>query len=104
MNPNNPEDGRDYSPDEIWADSQDPVTPTVGGNQAVTRIRGLSTAKHPDGYYHFYWNGHDVTSHWHWFFSGLRLKEERYCEWLYAKRHGKELNKQFPYKRDEEAQ
>lgn len=59
-------------------------------------IRGLSTRNHK-GSYHFYWNGHNVTGHWMWFFSGLKMKEEKYSAWLYAKRHGKELNKQFPY-------
>lgn len=63
---------------------------------AVRSKRGLTTADHEDGYTHFYWNGHDVTGHWMWFFGGLRLNEEKYCAWLYAKRHGKELNKELP--------
>ena len=59
-------------------------------------IRGLSVKNHKDGLAHFYWNGHDVTGHWMWFFSGLNLKEERYCSWIYARRHGKELNRLYP--------
>lgn len=62
------------------------------------KIRGLSSSVDTkrDGFYHFYWNGHDITMFWMNFFSSLREKEERYAGWLFARRHGKELNREFP--------
>lgn len=58
--------------------------------------RGLDIRPHEDGYDHFYWNGYDITHFWMMFFAGLRSKEEKYCAWIFAKRHGKQLNKEFP--------
>lgn len=59
-------------------------------------IRGLSSRLHDDGYHHFYWNGHDITVFWMAFFSGLSIKEEKHAAWILARKHGKELNRQFP--------
>ena len=58
----------------------------------------LTTVPHKDKYTHFYWNGHDITGMWMDFFSGLSMKEEKHCEWIFAKRYTKELDKLYPPK------
>ena len=57
---------------------------------------GLVSDKHKDGFYHFYWNGRDITGLWMDFFSGLNMKDEVDCERIFIRKYGKHLNRQYP--------
>lgn len=56
----------------------------------------LESKKVKEGWWLFYWNGHDVSELWMDFFAGLSMKDESRCEELFIKKYGKKLNKQYP--------
>lgn len=55
----------------------------------------LSNRKLKDGYYHFYWNGQDITGLWMDFFSGLTMGQERTAHLIFTKRYQKRLNELY---------
>lgn len=61
-------------------------------------MRKFTCNKADDGFYHWYWNGNDITGLWMDFFSGLSMKEEKHADWIFAKRFTKMLDEEYPAK------
>ena len=57
------------------------------------RKEKITSRKHKDDYYHFYFNGKDITNLWMDFFSSLSMEDESRCEELFLKKYRTKLLK-----------
>jgi hypothetical protein len=56
----------------------------------------LTSEKLKDGYYHFFWNGRDITPLWMDFFSGLSMELEKDANKVFIRKYRNKLNKLYP--------